>query len=133
MSASKGRRYNYEAMFLLSQAQAAQLGEAVEHINELFKRAQAEVHAMKKWDERRLAYEIDKNKRGTYILAYFTADPVHMPGLERDCNLSEKILRVLVSRCDHLSLDEMKAADARQDLATEAEMRRGAASAEVTA
>lgn len=123
MSTSKGRKYNYEVMFLLSGAQAAQLGETVKHIEDLFKRAHAEVIAMKRWDERRLAYEIDKNKRGTYILAYFSADPANLAGFERDCNLSEKILRVLIARVDHISIDEMKAADARQDLTTEANLR----------
>jgi len=28
---------------------------------------------MRKWDERRLAYEIKKQKRGLYILCYFKA------------------------------------------------------------
>lgn len=129
MSTSKGRSCNYEVMFLLSQAQAAQLGEAVDHINDLFKRAHATVHGLKKWDERRLAYEIDKNKRGTYLLGYFTADPANLAGFERDCNLSEKLLRTLVTRCDHMSVDEMKATDARQDLATEVELRRGSEAA----
>lgn len=124
---SKGRKYNYEVMFLLGQAQSAQLGETLAHINELFKRAHVDVIAMKKWDERRLAYEIEKNKRGTYILAYFSADPANLGGFERDCNLSEKIMRVLITRCDHLSMDEMQAADARQDLATESQLRTGAA------
>lgn len=127
MSTSKGRTYTYEIMFLLSQAQASQLGEAVDHINDLFKRAHATVLGMRKWDERRLAYEIDKNKRGTYILAYISADPVSMAGFERDCNLSEKLLRTLVTRCDHLTVEEMQATDARADLATEAELRRGKA------
>jgi small subunit ribosomal protein S6 len=122
---SKGRKYNYEVMFLLGQAQSAQMGDTLAHINDLFKRANVELIAMKKWDERRLAYEIEKNKRGTYILAYFSADPVNIIGFERDCNLSEKIMRVLITRCDHLSMDEMKAADARQDLATEAQLRTG--------
>lgn len=126
-STSKGRHYNYEVMFLLGQAQSAQLGETIEHINELFKRAHVKVIAMKKWDERRLAYEIEKNKRGTYILAYFSSDPVNIIGLERDCNLSEKIMRVLITRCDHLTMEEMQAADGRQDLATEAQLRTGQA------
>lgn len=127
--ASKGRKYNYEAMFLLSQAQAADLGAAVDHLREVIAHAGAELVAMKKWDERRLAYEVDKQKRGTYILAYFSSDPVNIATIERSCNLSEKILRTLITRCDHLTLDQMKAADGQQELATEAELRRGRAAA----
>jgi small subunit ribosomal protein S6 len=117
------RTYQYEAMFLLSQAQAADLAGAVEHINSLLSRAKAEIIAMRKWDERRLAYEIKKQKRGAYILTYFRAPASSITGLERDCNLSERVLRALILRCDHLSEDEMRAADARDALAAEARLR----------
>jgi small subunit ribosomal protein S6 len=123
MSKSKGRKNNYEAMFLISQAAEPSLGKAVDHVKHLLERAEAEVIALAKWDERRLAFEIDKQKRGLYILAYFSADPVNIEGLERDTNLSELIMRCMVLRADHLTIDEMKAADGRTDLETEIKMR----------
>lgn len=121
--AREPRTYTYEAMFLLSQAVAADLAGAVEHINELLARANAEIIAMRKWDERRLAYEIQKQKRGVYILVYFRAPANKIAGLERDTNLSEKIMRVMILRADHLTEDEMLAADARDALETEARLR----------
>jgi small subunit ribosomal protein S6 len=117
------RTYTYECMFLLSQAVAADLAGALEHINAVLGRAKAEVLAMRKWDERRLAYEIDKQKRGVYILCYFKAPANLMSHFERDCNLSEKILRVMILRADHLSPDEIQARDGRDQLATEAKLR----------
>jgi small subunit ribosomal protein S6 len=78
------RTGTYEGMFLVSQAAAAQFGDTLNHINELFGRANATVVAMKKWDDRRLAYEIDKQKRGVYILAYFTCPTDMVARLERD-------------------------------------------------
>ncbi len=117
------RTYTYEAMFLIGQAAAADLGGIVAHINEIFARAHAEVIAMRKWDERRLAFEVKKQKRGLYILAYFKADPRSIAGIERDTNLSEKILRVMLLRADHLTQDEMVAADGRDALETEARLR----------
>ncbi|MEM8757267.1 MAG: 30S ribosomal protein S6 [Planctomycetota bacterium] len=113
----------YEAMFLISQAQAAEFGATLEHINGLFERAGAEVVAMQKWDERRLAYEIDKQKRGVYILAYFRAETSTLAGFERDCNLSESILRVLVTKADHLTEEEIAANDGREELAVETKLR----------
>lgn len=124
MTESKGRRHNYEAMFLLSQAVATDLNGAIEHLNEIFRRSHAELIAMRKWDDRRLAYEIDKQKRGVYVLAYFACDPVNVPHMERDCNLSEKILRSMILRCDHLTIDEMQASDGQRELETEAALRR---------
>lgn len=117
------RVFAYEAMFLVGQAAAADLAGVVTHINEILGRAHAEIVAMRKWDERRLAFEIKKQKRGLYILCYFRCDARAIAGIERDCNLSEKILRVLLLRCDHLTADEMTAADGRTDLETEAKLR----------
>jgi len=126
---SKGRTYNYEAMFLLSQAVAADLGGAVEHIRNILTRHGANLIALRKWDERRLAYEIDKQKRGTYILAYFSIDPSKMSVIERDSNLSENIMRYLFVRADHLTVEEMQAADGQRELETEAALRKARADA----
>lgn len=124
MSTSKGRTYNYEAMFLISQSVAADLGGAIEHLKSILSKAGATLIAMRKWDERRLAFEIDKQKRGTYILAYFSCDPVKVQSIERDANLSEQILRTLILRVDHLTIEEMQAADGQRELETEAALRR---------
>lgn len=120
---SEQRTGIYEVMFLISQSAAADFGGVVDHINDLLGRASAEVIAMKKWDERRLAFEIDKQRRGVYILAYIKVPTQNLASFERDCNLSERLLRVLVLKADHLSIEEMQAADAREDLAAEAKLR----------
>ncbi|HLO40690.1 MAG TPA: 30S ribosomal protein S6 [Phycisphaerales bacterium] len=117
------REYTYEAMFLLSQAVAADLGGAVDHIKDILGRGQAEILAMRKWDDRRLAYEIDGQKRGVYILVYFKAPNDQLGHIERDCNLSEKILRKMILRADHLSADEIQASDARKELDAEIRLR----------
>lgn len=113
----------YEGMFVVSQAAAAQFGETIEHINELFARANATVLAMKKWDDRRLAYEIDKQKRGVFILSYFTCPTDMISKLERDAQISSRILRLLVIKADHLTEEEILANDERQALADEARFR----------
>ena len=117
------RTSTYEAMFLVSQAAATDLAGVIDHINHLFQRAGATVLAMSKWDERRLAFEIDKQKRGIFLLTYFTANRDAIGGLERDCNLSEILMRMLVIRADHLTEEEMRATDAREELAVEATLR----------
>lgn len=117
------RTSTYEAMFLVSQAAATDLAGVIDHINHLFQRAGATVLAMSKWDERRLAFEIDKQKRGIFLLTYFTANRDAIGGLERDCNLSEILMRMLVIRADHLTEEEMRATDGREELAVEATLR----------
>ena len=120
---SSKRIYTYEAMFLISQAVATEFGAAIDHIKEVLARGNAEIIALKKWDDRRLAYEIEGQKRGIYILAYFKAPGVDISHIERDCNLSEKILRVMILRADHLSAEEMLNADGRKELDVESKMR----------
>lgn len=118
------RRFNYEGMFLFGQAASADFGGCVDHVRDIIGRHGGTIIAMRKWDERRLAFEIKKNKRGLYILVYFSCDGSQMAGVERDCNLSEKVLRTLVIRADHLTMEEMQAADAQQALADEAKLRK---------
>ncbi len=120
---------NYEGMFLFPQAMAARLQEAIEHINTLLDRAGAELLAMQKWGERPLAYPIDSHRRGIYILTYFKCDRSKLADLERDCNLSETLLRSLVTRADHLTVEEITAFDQREELHVEAKLRADKAAA----
>ncbi len=113
----------YEIMFLIGQGTAARLAEVLDHINTLFERSEFEVVAMQKWDERRMAYEIDKQKRGVYLLSYVQTEPGNIASFERDCNLSEEIMRVIVLRADHMTVEEAQAFDQRDELAVEAKLR----------
>lgn len=113
----------YECMFLISQAEAADLNAAIAHIDEILARSGAEVLAIRKWDERRLAFEIDKQKRGVYILCYFKASGEAVSHIERDCSLSDHIMRVLVVRADHMTEEQAAAANDREGLAAEARFR----------
>jgi small subunit ribosomal protein S6 len=113
----------YEGMFLFPQAQAGDLQAAVDLLQEILSRAQAQIISFRKWDERRLAYEIKGNKRGVYFLAYFRAPGTALAGIERACNLSELLLRSMIIRADHLTQEQMEAADGSAELADEIKLR----------
>ncbi len=124
MAVSKGRKACYEAMFLVSQSEAYDFGSIIEHIKDILEnRGKVDIIAMRKWDERRLAFEIKKQKRGVYFLIYFEADPVNIEQIERVCTISERIMRILITRADHLTREEMEAADQMQELNDEAKAR----------
>lgn len=116
----------YEGMFLFPQAGTADLQAAVDHIKSILTRTGAELISLAKWDERRLAYEIKGNKRGVYFLTYFRCPREKMATLERNCTLSEQLLRTLFTRADHLSLDMMQASDGQAKLADEIKLRKEA-------
>jgi small subunit ribosomal protein S6 len=118
------RTNSYEGLFLFPQAATADLQAAVDHIRDILARAGAEIIALRKWDERRLAYSIQGNKRGIYFLVYFLAPADRLSVIERSCNLSEQMLRALITRADHLMREQMEAADAQAELADEIKLRR---------
>ncbi len=100
--------HTYEAMFLVGPAAGAEAENAIKLSRGIVERHGGEILVIKKWDERKLAYELNGQKRGTYILVYFTAPGAAIVAIERDVNLSEDMLRVLVTKADHLSKDEME-------------------------
>jgi len=118
------RTAHYEGMFLLAQSAVADFAAAVQHVRDILARGDAEIVAMSKWDDRRFAYEIKRQKRGVYILVYFACKTDKLAVIERACNLSETVLRSMVTSAEHLTLEEMQATDAQQALADEASMRR---------
>ena len=101
----------YEAMFLLPAGATAELEKSIALCRGIIERHEGKILVIKKWDERKLSYEIRAQKRGLYIIAYFTAPGSAITGIERDVNLSEEVLRVLVSHADHLNETEMAAVE----------------------
>lgn len=116
----------YEAMFLFPQAATADLKSAVEHVKEGITKNGGNILAIKKWGDRQLAFPIKKQKRGVYILAYFAAATDKLGAIERSFNLSEQVLRHLVTRVDHLNDEEIKNTDGMLDLTIEANLKAGA-------
>jgi small subunit ribosomal protein S6 len=66
---------------------------------------------IKKWDERKLSYEVNGQKRGTYVIAYFRGTGAIVAPIERDVKLNDEILRVMVTQADHLNEAEMNAVE----------------------
>src|SRR5688500_11971210 len=102
-------RNTYEAMFLLGAVAQADADQALSLPRGIIERHAGEIIVLKKWDERKLAYEIGGQKRGTYVIAFFKAGGDALSAIERDVKLSEQVLRVLILRADHLNKDEMEA------------------------
>lgn len=110
----------YEGMFLMSQsAVSAGMANAIDLVKGMLDRADAEVMSLARWEERKLAYPIGGQKRGTYLLSLFKVAPVQIANIERDCNLSEDVLRVMMTRADYMGETEiaeaLKAAETSGD------------------
>ena len=95
-------------MFLVDSAEAgADWDGVMAAIKRVLERAEAEIVSMRKWDDRRLAYEIRGKARGTYILCYFRADGGKIRDIEKAVQLSDKIMRVLVLNAERLKAEDI--------------------------
>lgn len=87
----------YEGMFLFDAALAAKDWPGLErHVQEILQKHGAEIVYSERWPDRKLCYDIGGSKKGTYFLTYFKAPPHAVQPIERDAQLSERILRLLV-------------------------------------
>ncbi len=83
-------------MFLADNTKAKEdIDGILAELGEIVTRAGGEVVNIDKWDERKLTYEIKRQRRGTYVLCHWNG-PIDAPAkVERSCLLSETVLRVL--------------------------------------
>lgn len=98
----------YEGLFLMSQESTGDLAGSLEVVQGILDRAEAETIVLRKWDERKLAYPIKGQKRGLFLLALFRVNGVQIANIERDCNLSDEVVRVMFTRADHMGEVEIE-------------------------
>jgi small subunit ribosomal protein S6 len=99
----------YEAMFLVDSGEAASWDDMTKHLSTILTRSNAEIIGMTRWDERKLTFTIKGRKRGTYVLAFFMlTSGAGVVEIERDCRLSEKVIRVIVLKADHFTVADMR-------------------------
>ncbi len=111
----------YEAMFLFDPTFGSSMEDCEAEIRRLMERAEGEIIVSGKWDERRLAYRINGRKRGVYVLVYFKAPTTKIAQIERDVQLAENILRVLIVRAEDISRETMDRAIAGARTGTDEE------------
>ena len=110
----------YEGLFLVDEGKASDDFQAIAgHIRGLLERRGASVDKLEKWDALRLAYEIERKKRGMYILAKFNADPAQVAEIRNDCLLSALVLRTMLLREEHVG-SSLEAAEQAQRTARRA-------------
>jgi small subunit ribosomal protein S6 len=87
----------YEGMFILDANLAGKhWDKAKAQLTELMENHGVELIRMEKWEERKLVYEVNKHKRGVYVLSFFKASPDTLTILRKTCRMTEWILRELI-------------------------------------
>ncbi len=96
----------YEGLFLFPGN--AEVEASVKRVTSIIEAHGGSILLIKKWDERKLAYEIKKQKRGLFVVAFYTAPGGANVQITRDVNLSDDVLRILITDASHLSKEEME-------------------------
>jgi small subunit ribosomal protein S6 len=91
----------YEIMFIVQpDREGDALEEAVFKVKEVIEKENGEVVSLKKLGKRRLAYEINDFREGSYILTHVQADKEVIPVLEHFFKVNEGYLRYIVIRLE---------------------------------
>ena len=103
----------YEAMFLLdNQVVREDWKKAKSLVTDTLKKHGAKVVCARRWDERRLAYPIQRRRRATFCLTYYEMGVTGIAALRRDLELNENILRYLILAQDAVPAGELELAAA---------------------
>jgi len=70
----------------------------LEQLGEQLKTLGAEVTKVDNWGKRRLAYDIRKQREGTYAVIDVSAEPSMVKEFERQVGLNENVLRYVSTR-----------------------------------
>ena len=87
---------NYETMFVLSVANGEEATAAmVEKVKALVS-SNGTLDSVDEWGKRKLAYAIDDETEGYYVLMNYSCEPEFPAELDRVCKITDGILRTLI-------------------------------------
>ena len=100
----------YEGLFILDANRYGRDPDAVSgQIRTMVEKLGGEVLVSRLWEERRLAYPIKGQRKGTYWLTYFRLDAGRLVDLQRQCQITDDIVRVLFLKVDPRIVDALVA------------------------
>ena len=98
----------YEGLFIFdSNRYSRDTGGVSGQVAEFVRKCGGEMIVSRLWEERRLAYPINGQRKGTYWLSYFKLDSRQLASIERECQLSESVLRCLLLKVDPRIVDAL--------------------------
>lgn len=90
---------NYQLLYIIDNDITEETkAEIVEKFVELIGSLQGTVETVDKWGARKLAYPINRQTQGYYVLVKFTAGPEVPAEIDRQMKNHDKILRQLITR-----------------------------------
>ena len=98
----------YEGMFLLNSGKfAANPDGMTSEVLNILEKSGGTVVAHRPWQDGRLAYIIEKQRKGLHYLTYFRMEGTKLKDVNRACRLNDNILRHLVIKQSRPLFDAM--------------------------
>lgn len=91
---------NYEMVFILNTTITEETRNGVvDRICNIIKE-NGEITKKEDMGEKRLAYEIKKQKTGYYYVIYFSIEPNYIAELERVCRITDEVMKFIVVKVE---------------------------------
>jgi len=98
----------YEGMFILDATKFARDPAGLSQlVANLITQFGGTILAARLWDERKLAYPIKGHRKGVYWLTYFKMDGGNVAQLERQCEITDDIVRKLILKVEPRMADAL--------------------------
>ena len=99
----------YETMYVVHPAlQAGRLDDMIQIVDKKVKELKGKSLYCETWGKKKLAYQIDKQKYGTYVLIQFSLGEDMVAELKNEFEHNSNILRYLINRIDENAILEQK-------------------------
>ncbi len=91
----------YENLFIVKpDVTEEDVDHLVEQMSKSVTAAGGTIDKVDKWGKRRLAYKIEKQREGNYVLMQFTAEPATVKEFERRLRVQDSVMKFLTVRID---------------------------------
>lgn len=90
----------YEVMFIAKPLEETEVDPIVEFISNLITKNGGNIEKVDRWGKRHLAYLVQKQADGYYVLINFEADPNVIKEIDRVIKIRDEILRHLIVKID---------------------------------
>ncbi len=99
----------YETIFILAdRVDDTQVQEKIDKYKGIIESNGGDIITIDNWGKRTLAYEIQKNRRGTYVLVKFQGDGTIIKELEKTYRLDEDVIRFMTVKVEQSKSKKQK-------------------------
>ena len=91
---------HYETLFIVHPEKGTRIKELIDRFKKVIEAQHGNVSHVDEWGQRELAYRIEKQSKGFYVLLQYQSPAHAVEELERNLRLTDDILRYLTVRVD---------------------------------